>query len=74
MAMQNAGVQASSMSVLEMHGTGTPLGDPIEIGAAVSALGSSSQDQPLSFSAVKSISGHCEPAAGATSMWHMSNR
>lgn len=26
------------MSILELHGTGTPLGDPIEIGAAFTVL------------------------------------
>lgn len=72
--MQNARVLPADLSVLEMHGTGTPLGDPIEIGAALTALGSTAADTPLAFSAVKTVLGHCEPAAGAASMWHMSNR
>lgn len=31
-------VYATSVNVLEMHGTGTSLGDPIEVGAAMTAL------------------------------------
>lgn len=45
-----------------MHGTGTPLGDPIEIGAATAVLGST--NRPLQLSAAKSLTGHGEPAAG----------
>ena len=37
-ALMCGNVAASSVGVLEMHGTGTPLGDPIEVGAAVAVL------------------------------------
>ena len=48
-----------------MHGTGTALGDPIEVNAATSALlGKGNTDQPLIFSAHKSNAGHAESAAG----------
>ena len=56
---------------LEMHGTGTPLGDPIEIAAALAVLqtsalpDASSSGQPLELHAAKSRLGHTEPAAGA---------
>ena len=59
---------------LEMHGTGTPLGDPIEVGAALAVLSVPHKEQPLNLSAVKSMMGHSEPAAGAASMWHMVSR
>jgi hypothetical protein len=61
-ALQSAGIQPAQMSALEMHGTGTPLGDPIEVGAALAVL----QDvaRPLKLSAAKSRMGHSEPAAG----------
>ena len=67
------------MGLLEMHGTGTPLGDPIEINAALAVLmpGASktgggttatasgvSGRPPLALTAVKSELGHAEPAAG----------
>lgn len=37
-ALANAEKQASDLGHLEMHGTGTPLGDPIEVGAASAVL------------------------------------
>ena len=62
-ALRDAGVSASSICDLQMHGTGTSLGDPIEVGAAGAVL-LGSRSQPLSLSAVKATVGHSEPAAG----------
>ena len=53
-----------------MHGTGTPLGDPVEVAAALTALRTDSLHQGkepvqrLALMASKSQAGHCEPAAG----------
>lgn len=53
-----------------MHGTGTPLGDPVEVAAGLAALKpvSAVRDQQplqrLALMASKSLAGHCEPAAG----------
>ncbi len=49
-----------------MHGTGTPLGDPIEMGgvAAVLLAKNRSCDSPLLLAAHKSSAGHAEAAAG----------
>lgn len=73
-ALQSANLQPDAVDNLEMHGTGTPLGDPIEVGAAVAVLSKSGKEKPTSLSAVKSMLGHCEPAAGAASVWHVTLR
>lgn len=45
--------------VLEAHGTGTPLGDPTELGAVCQAA-----PQGFTIAGVKASTGHLEPAAG----------
>ena len=52
-----------------MHGTGTPLGDPIEVGAACEVLAPVTGDAAectgaLLLEAAKAWAGHAEPAAG----------
>lgn len=49
-------------TTLEAHGTGTTLGDPIEIGAALKALGSKSLPG-MCCSSLKANMGHLESAA-----------
>lgn len=72
LALMSASLSADAVDTLEMHGTGTPLGDPIEMGAATAVL--SSSGKVLTLCAVKSALGHTEPAAGAASIWHMIGR
>ena len=67
-ALSEAGITAAEVAGLEMHGTGTPLGDPIEIGAASAVLGAGNRS--LQLSAAKSILGHAEPAAGTVGIAH----
>lgn len=50
----------ATVHALSTHGTGTPLGDPIEVQAALGALGGSAR----TLLASKSQAGHTEPAAG----------
>ena len=57
-------VLPSQLAVLEMHGTGTALGDPIEVGAAFAVL-QEGGGRPLELQAAKSRMLHTEPAAGA---------
>jgi len=64
-ALQNAQVEPNEISYIEAHGTGTSLGDPIEIGAITSVFGKDrSPKNPLIVGAVKSNIGHLEAAAG----------
>src|SRR5215813_7628146 len=58
-----AGVAPEELSLFEMHGTGTPAGDPIEAAAVGHSLGQSRSD-PLPIGSVKTNIGHLEPASG----------
>jgi acyl transferase domain-containing protein/SAM-dependent methyltransferase len=62
-ALANAGIDASAVSYVETHGTGTPLGDPIEAGA-LGAVFKDQRDEPLLIGSVKTNLGHLESAAG----------
>ena len=60
-ALTCAAVQPTAVCALEMHGTGTSLGDPIEIGGAMCILKSA---EHVEVHAMKSRMGHSECAAG----------
>ncbi|MEM7125058.1 MAG: type I polyketide synthase [Chloroflexota bacterium] len=61
-ALQNAGVTPDDVTYIEAHGTGTTLGDPIEIGALNAVFGE--RQEPLWVGSVKTNFGHLEGAAG----------
>jgi acyl transferase domain-containing protein/SAM-dependent methyltransferase len=63
-ALKNAGLRPSQVSYIEAHGTGTSLGDPIEVDALGAVFGDRAQDNPLWIGSVKSNMGHLESAAG----------
>ncbi|MDC8758415.1 amino acid adenylation domain-containing protein [Janthinobacterium fluminis] len=64
-ALREAGVDPRTVSYLEAHGTGTSLGDPIEIAGLSKAFGASTQDRQFcAIGSIKSNIGHCEAAAG----------
>ncbi|MED6307732.1 MAG: beta-ketoacyl synthase N-terminal-like domain-containing protein, partial [Planctomycetota bacterium] len=68
-ALRRSRVDPSVVGTLQMHGTGTPLGDPIETGAARAVLregGSAASNScvPLAFGAAKAVHGHTELVAG----------
>ena len=62
--MLQPGNDHCQLSSFELHGTGTALGDPIEIGAAHAVLHQLSTVSTMYFSAMKSHHGHAEPASG----------
>ena len=64
-AHADAGVPASEVDYLEAHGTGTAVGDPIEIDAVSNVYGPGrNTDAPLLIGSVKTNIGHLESAAG----------
>lgn len=64
-ALKRSGVAPSDVGYLEAHGTGTSLGDPIEVQAAGAALGAGREpSQPLLIGSAKTNIGHLEAAAG----------
>jgi acyl transferase domain-containing protein len=63
-ACRDAGVRPAHVSVSECHGTGTALGDPIEVGALLHVRASAQSDQPVFLAAAKTNVGHLEIAAG----------
>ncbi|GAB7144345.1 type I polyketide synthase [Mycobacterium riyadhense] len=65
-----SGIDASTVSYVETHGTGTPLGDPIEISALKTAFGVSEEPRPSPcvIGSVKSNIGHLEVAAGVAAL------
>jgi acyl transferase domain-containing protein/SAM-dependent methyltransferase len=64
-ALAAAGVESHEVSYLEAHGTGTSLGDPIEVRAASAVLCQDRpRDLPLAIGSIKTNIGHLEAAAG----------
>jgi acyl transferase domain-containing protein/thioesterase domain-containing protein/D-arabinose 1-dehydrogenase-like Zn-dependent alcohol dehydrogenase len=64
-----AGVDAETISYIEAHGTGTPLGDPIEIAALTQAFAQSTDKKGFcAIGSVKTNVGHLNAAAGVTGL------
>ena len=69
MAYAVAGVDPASVDYVECHGTGTPLGDPIEVGALAEVFGAGeARTTPCLLSSVKGNIGHLDIAAGVTGL------
>ncbi|MGV0810959.1 type I polyketide synthase [Mycolicibacterium boenickei] len=67
--LARAGLAGEDVDYLEAHGTGTPLGDPIEVQAAAAAYGGArAADRPLLMGSVKTNIGHTESASGAAGL------
>ncbi|GFE67449.1 type I polyketide synthase [Chroococcus sp. FPU101] len=69
MALSNAKINPLQVQYLETHGTGTPLGDPIEVLALGKVLSEGrNKNNPLKIGSVKTNFGHLEAAAGVASL------
>lgn len=66
-ALRDAEVEPSEIDYLEAHGTGTPIGDPIELRSALAVL-DDNRRRPLIIGSVKANIGHLEAAAGASAL------
>ncbi|MGB3443348.1 MAG: beta-ketoacyl synthase N-terminal-like domain-containing protein, partial [Actinophytocola sp.] len=66
-AYARAGVDPGALGYVELHGTGTRLGDPIEAAALGAVLGTH-RSEPLPVGSVKTNIGHLEGAAGAAGL------
>ncbi|MFI6099282.1 SDR family NAD(P)-dependent oxidoreductase [Lentzea sp. NPDC051213] len=64
-ALRNADVDPATVTVLEAHGTGTELGDPVELAGLVQTYGGGPR---CSLGSVKSAIGHGESAAGIAAL------
>ncbi len=62
-ALNDAGMQASEIDYVNVHGTSTPLGDPQEIKAIQKVFGEHAYN--LNISSTKSMTGHLLGGAGA---------
>lgn len=62
-ALQDANLSAAQINYIEAHGSGTQLGDAIEI-QSIQSVYDQTRSTSLYVGAVKSLIGHCEAAAG----------
>lgn len=69
-ALAMAGLRAEQVGYVECHGTGTPLGDPIELTALNEVYGGPQRDNatPCYLGSLKSNLGHLNSAAGAAGL------
>jgi acyl transferase domain-containing protein len=68
-ALDNAGLKAADIGYIETHGTGTALGDPIEVEAIGKVFTAEhTLEAPLLIGSVKTNIGHTEPVAGVAGL------
>jgi len=68
-AYQRTGIDPDSITLIEAHGTGIPLGDKTEMETLLQIFGPRGEGLPKrAVGSVKSMIGHCIPAAGSASL------
>jgi len=68
-ALERSGLAPADIGYVEIHGTGTPLGDPIEVEAIGRVMqGNRPVEDPVILSTVKPNIGHLEAAAGISGL------
>ena len=69
-ALKNAQLQPSDIDYIEAHGTGTKVGDPVEVNGLLLAYKNfKTKENPLYIGAIKSNIGHMECNAGMASIF-----
>ncbi|HEY0602390.1 MAG TPA: type I polyketide synthase, partial [Herpetosiphonaceae bacterium] len=63
-----AEIEPETIGYIEAHGTGTPVGDPIEITALARAFGAAGANTRCAIGAVKTNIGHLDAAAGVAGL------
>ncbi|HUG25488.1 polyketide synthase [Piscinibacter sp.] len=67
-ALGVAGIDPATVSYIEAHGTGTPVGDPIEVAALSQAYGTGGGRGFCGIGSIKTNIGHLDTAAGAAAL------
>lgn len=67
-AWKSAGVDPREIRFIEMHGTGTSVGDPVEIEAVGTALAEAGVMEPCALGSIKTNIGHTESASGVAGL------
>ncbi|MBF0373848.1 MAG: type I polyketide synthase, partial [Alphaproteobacteria bacterium] len=71
-AYEESGIDPATIGLIEAHGTGIPLGDRTEIRSLRAVMGGRARRYPhIPIGSVKSMIGHCIPAAGSASLIKM---
>nr|AQS99192.1 type I polyketide synthase [Gambierdiscus polynesiensis] len=68
-SLREAGVMPHDITASECHGTGTALGDPIEVGSLRGVQETDERDSPVMCTSSKSNIGHLEANAGTTGLF-----